>query len=118
MKKLIRISFFIILISIFVITFFQIKVEKYRLDLIEKYDFTYLKKDRVRYTPFVLFFYRSKIFKQNKCYFKNINQPYINYELKNNISRKPNAEYYQLFNIEYNAYLMYCYYNIEELNCR
>lgn len=113
--KNIILSISILLISTGI--FFQVKVEQYKKQLIEVYDFDYLKKKRKSYIPFVVFFLYSKLFKKNKCYFINIYLPYNEYEKKNNIVRKPNESYEMIFNIENNAYLMYCYYDLKELNC-
>jgi len=109
------IFFFIIMLSL--IIYFQIKVEIYRNDLIKLYNFSYLKRDRIRYVPFVYFLIESKVFNKNKCYFMNISMPYKEYEKVNNIVRKHNEEFFMRFNIEYNAYLMYCYYDIKNLKC-
>lgn len=111
---------FLILIFVIVLSlliYCQIKVEIYRYDLIKLYNFSYLKKDRVKFVPFVYFIIESKIFEKNSCYFRNINLPYKEYENIHHIIRQPNEEYFIRFNIEYNAYLMYSYYNLEELRC-
>ena len=97
--------------------FYQIKVEFYKSQLIKKYNFSYLKKHRLRYTPFIIFFIDSKFNKKNKCYFKNINLPYTVYEKENKIVRKDYEEYYIQYNVEFNAYLMYCYHDLDDLNC-
>lgn len=110
MIKVIKI--FLLLVFIImggIMIYFQIKVENYKKQLIELYDFDYLKKERKRYLPFVIFYLYSKGYDKNKEYFRNIRYPYNDYDKKNNIIRKPYETYYILSNIEYNAYLMYCY---------
>lgn len=89
--------------------YFQIKVETYKNQLIELYDFDYLKRERKRYHPFVVFYLYSKLYGKNKEYFRSNHYPYDLYDIKHNIIRKDNESYYVLSNIEYNAYLMYCY---------
>ena len=89
--------------------YFQIKVETYKNQLIELYDFDYLKRERKRYHPFVVFYLYSKLYCKNKEYFRSIHYPYDLYDIKHNIIRKENESYHVLSNIEYNAYLMYCY---------
>ena len=105
------------IIVVFVIVgisiFFQIKVELYRKELVKIYNFEYLTKERKRYTPFVWFFYESKELGKYKCYWWNIKYPYEDYFKKHNIETSDWKE----FNIEYNAYLMYCYFDLSELNC-
>ena len=39
-----------------IMIYFQIKVETYKNQLIELYDFDYLKRERKRYHPFVVFY--------------------------------------------------------------
>ena len=51
MKKILIIS---VLFFLGICSFFQIKVEKYRIDLIKNYNFSYLQQKRVKYTPFVI----------------------------------------------------------------
>lgn len=115
--KILRNGTLLIFIVIFAIgVFFQIKVEVYKTNLIRNYNFNYSKKERLRYTPYIYFVLQSKLLKKNKCYFKNINNIYKMYE-KNNIEREKNEEFYIPYNIEYNAYLLYCYYSFEELDC-
>ena len=92
-----------------IMIYFQIKVETYKNQLIELYDFDYLKRERKRYHPFVVFYLYSKLYGKNKEYFRSIHYPYDLYDIKHNIIRKDNESYYVLSNIEYNAYLMYCY---------
>lgn len=112
MIKVIKIFLLLVFIIIgIVIIYFQIKVETYKNQLIELYDFDYLKKERKSYLPFVIFYLYSKGYNNNKEYFRNIRYPYREYDRKNNIIRKPYEEYYMLSNIEFNAYLMYCYGN-------
>lgn len=115
MKKILIIS---VLFFLGICSFFQIKVEKYRIDLIKNYNFSYLQQKRVKYTPFIFFYMKSKLLKQNKDYFKIINLPYQNYEKENKIVRKQNEEYELIYNIEYNAYLMYCYCNLKKRECK
>ena len=92
-----------------IMIYFQIKVETYKNQLIELYDFDYLKRERKRYHPFVVFYLYSKLYGKNKEYFRSNHYPYDLYDIKHNIIRKDNESYYVLSNIEYNAYLMYCY---------
>ena len=92
-----------------IMIYFQIKVETYKNQLIERYDFDYLKRERKRYHPFVVFYLYSKLYGKNKEYFRSIHYPYDLYYIKHNIIRKENELYHVLSNIEYNAYLMYCY---------
>ena len=92
-----------------IMIYFQIKVETYKNQLIELYDFDYLKRERKRYHPFVVFYLYSKLYCKNKEYFRSIHYPYDLYDIKHNIIRKENESYHVLSNIEYNAYLMYCY---------
>ena len=92
-----------------IMIYFQIKVETYKNQLIELYDFDYLKRERKRYHPFVVFYLYSKLYCKNKEYFRSIHYPYDLYDIKHNIIRKDNESYHVLSNIEYNAYLMYCY---------
>jgi len=117
MKKVFKVLILIFLVLFGIGIFFQIKVELYKQKLIDSYNFRYLRNKRSRYTPFVVFFLESKIIKKNKCYFANINLPYQEYEKIMSIRRIPHSEYTLVYNIEYNAYLMYCYYNINDLNC-
>ena len=92
-----------------IMIYFQIKVETYKNQLIERYDFDYLKRERKRYLPFVVFYLYSKGYGKNKEYFRSNHYPYDLYDIKHNIIRKENESYHVLSNIEYNAYLMYCY---------
>ena len=92
-----------------IMIYFQIKVETYKNQLIELYDFDYLKRERKRYHPFVVFYLYSKFYCKTKEYFRSIHYPYDLYDIKHNIIRKENESYHVLSNIEYNAYLMYCY---------
>lgn len=88
-----------------IMIYFQIKVETYKNQLIELYDFDYLKRERKRYHPFVVFYLYSKLYCKNKEYFRSIRYPYELYNIKHNIIMEDS----RLSNIEYNAYLMYCY---------
>ena len=88
-----------------IMIYFQIKVETYKNQLIELYDFDYLKRERKRYHPFVVFYLYSKLYCKNKEYFRSIHYPYDLYDIKHNIIMEDS----KLSNIEYNAYLMYCY---------
>lgn len=108
--RIIKIIFLLImLLFIGINIYFQVKVENYKNKLIELYDFDYLRKKRKRYQPFVIFYLYSKGLGKNKEYFRNIDKPYAEYDKKHKIIRKPYESYYMLSNIEYNAYLMYCY---------
>ena len=117
LKKILKIALKIIkvfLLLLFILIggimiYFQIKVETYKNQLIELYDFDYLKRERKRYHPFVVFYLYSKLYCKNKEYFRSIHYPYDLYDIKHNIIRKENESYHVLSNIEYNAYLMYCY---------
>ena len=88
-----------------IMIYFQIKVETYKNQLIEQYDFDYLKRERKRYHPFVVFYLYSKLYDKNREYFRSIRYPYELYNIKHNIIMEDS----KLSNIEYNAYLMYCY---------
>ena len=88
-----------------IMIYFQIKVETYKNQLIERYDFDYLKRERKRYHPFVVFYLYSKLYDKNREYFRSIRYPYELYNIKHNIIMEDS----KLSNIEYNAYLMYCY---------
>ena len=88
-----------------IMIYFQIKVETYKNQLIELYDFDYLKRERKRYHPFVVFYLYSKLYDKNREYFRSIRYPYELYNIKHNIIMEDS----RLSNIEYNAYLMYCY---------
>lgn len=88
-----------------IMIYFQIKVETYKNQLIERYDFDYLKRERKRYHPFVVFYLYSKLYDKNREYFRSIRYPYELYNIKHNIIMEDS----RLSNIEYNAYLMYCY---------
>ena len=113
LKKILKIALKIIkvfLLLIFILIggimiYFQIKVETYKNQLIELYDFDYLKKERKRYHPFVVFYLYSKLYDKNREYFRSIRYPYELYNIKHNIIMEDS----RLSNIEYNAYLMYCY---------
>ena len=113
LKKILKIAVKIIkvfLLLIFILIggimiYFQIKVETYKNQLIELYDFDYLKRERKRYHPFVVFYLYSKLYCKNKEYFRSIRYPYELYNIKHNIIMEDS----RLSNIEYNAYLMYCY---------
>lgn len=108
--KIIKVFLLLIFILIGgIMIYFQIKVETYKNQLIERYDFDYLKRERKRYHPFVVFYLYSKLYGKNKEYFRSNHYPYDLYDIKHNIIRKDNESYYVLSNIEYNAYLMYCY---------
>ena len=108
--KIIKVFLLLIFILIGgIMIYFQIKVETYKNQLIELYDFDYLKRERKRYHPFVVFYLYSKLYDKNKEYFRSNHYPYDLYDIKHNIIRKDNESYYVLSNIEYNAYLMYCY---------
>lgn len=117
LKKILKIvvkiiKVFLLLIFILIggiMIYFQIKVETYKNQLIELYDFDYLKRERKRYHPFVVFYLYSKLYGKNKEYFRSIHYPYDLYDIKHNIIRKENESYHVLSNIEYNAYLMYSY---------
>ena len=117
LKKILKIvvkiiKVFLLLIFILIggiMIYFQIKVETYKNQLIELYDLDYLKRERKRYHPFVVFYLYSKLYCKNKEYFRSIHYPYDLYDIKHNIIRKENESYHVLSNIEYNAYLMYCY---------
>lgn len=117
MKIVKKFVIFLLVTIIGISVYFQIKVELYRTNLDNNYDFSYLKQKRLRYTPLVFFLIQSKLYKKNRCYFTNINIPYTIYEEKNRIIRHNYEEYYIPYNIEYNAYLMYCYYELKELKC-
>ena len=88
-----------------IMMYFQIKVETYKNQLIERYDFDYLNRERKRYHPFVVFYLYSKLYDKNREYFRSIRYPYELYNIKHNIIMEDS----KLSNIEYNAYLMYCY---------
>ena len=113
LKKILKIAVKIIkvfLLLLFILIggimiYFQIKVETYKNQLIERYDFDYLKRERKRYLPFVVFYLYSKLYCKNKEYFRSIRYPYELYNIKHNIIMEDS----RLSNIEYNAYLMYCY---------
>ena len=113
LKKILRmvvkiIKVFLLLIFILIggiMIYFQIKVETYKNQLIEQYDFDYLKRERKRYHPFVVFYLYSKLYDKNREYFRSIRYPYELYNIKHNIIMEDS----RLSNIEYNAYLMYCY---------
>ena len=113
LKKILKIGVKIIkvfLLLIFILIggimiYFQIKVETYKNQLIERYDFDYLKRERKRYHPFVVFYLYSKLYDKNREYFRSIRYPYELYNIKHNIIMEDS----RLSNIEYNAYLMYCY---------
>ena len=113
LKKILKIAVKIIkvfLLLLFILIggimiYFQIKVETYKNQLIERYDFDYLKRERKRYHPFVVFYLYSKLYGKNKEYFRSIRYPYELYNIKHNIIMEDS----RLSNIEYNAYLMYCY---------
>ena len=113
LKKILKIvvkiiKVFLLLLFILIggiMIYFQIKVETYKNQLIERYDFDYLKRERKRYHPFVVFYLYSKLYCKNKEYFRSIRYPYELYNIKNNIIMEDS----KLSNIEYNAYLMYCY---------
>ena len=113
LKKILKIvvkiiKVFLLLIFILIggiMIYFQIKVETYKNQLIERYDFDYLKRERKRYHPFVVFYLYSKLYCKNKEYFRSIRYPYELYNIKHNIIMEDS----RLSNIEYNAYLMYCY---------
>ena len=113
LKKILKIAVKIIkvfLLLLFILIggimiYFQIKVETYKNQLIELYDFDYLKRERKRYLPFVVFYLYSKGYDKNREYFRSIRYPYELYNIKHNIIMEDS----RLSNIEYNAYLMYCY---------
>lgn len=113
LKKILKIvvkiiKVFLLLIFILIggiMIYFQIKVETYKNQLIERYDFDYLKRERKRYHPFVVFYLYSKLYDKNREYFRSIRYPYELYNIKHNIIMEDS----RLSNIEYNAYLMYCY---------
>ena len=113
LKKILKIAVKIIkvfLLLLFILIggimiYFQIKVETYKNQLIERYDFDYLKRERKRYHPFVVFYLYSKLYDKNREYFRSIRYPYELYNIKHNIIMEDS----RLSNIEYNAYLMYCY---------
>jgi len=113
LKKILKIvvkiiKVFLLLIFILIggiMIYFQIKVETYKNQLIEIYDFDYLKRERKRYHPFVVFYLYSKLYDKNREYFRSIRYPYELYNIKHNIIMEDS----RLSNIEYNAYLMYCY---------
>ena len=113
LKKILKIALKIIkvfLLLLFILIggimiYFQIKVETYKNQLIELYDFDYLKRERKRYHPFVVFYLYSKLYDKNREYFRSIRYPYELYNIKHNIIMEDS----RLSNIEYNAYLMYCY---------
>ena len=113
LKKILKIvvkiiKVFLLLIFILIggiMIYFQIKVETYKNQLIELYDFDYLKRERKRYHPFVVFYLYSKLYDKNREYFRSIRYPYELYNIKHNIIMEDS----RLSNIEYNAYLMYCY---------
>ena len=115
LKKILKIvvkiiKVFLLLIFILIggiMIYFQIKVETYKNQLIELYDFDYLKRERKRYHPFVVFYLYSKLYCKNKEYFRSTRYPYELYDIKHNITEEYRD--YILSNIEYNAYLMYCY---------
>ena len=104
--KIIKVFLLLIFILIGgIMIYFQIKVETYKNQLIERYDFDYLKRERKRYHPFVVFYLYSKLYCKNKEYFRSIRYPYELYNIKHNIIMEDS----RLSNIEYNACLMYCY---------
>ena len=104
--KIIKVFLLLIFILIGgIMIYFQIKVETYKNQIIERYDFDYLKRERKRYHPFVVFYLYSKLYCKNKEYFRSIHYPYDLYDIKHNIIMEDS----KLSNIEYNAYLMYCY---------
>lgn len=105
--KIIKVFLLLIFILIGgIMIYFQIKVETYKNQLIELYDFDYLKRERKRYHPFAVFYLYSKLYDKNREYFGSTRYPYELYDIKHNITSDRD---YILSNIEYNAYLMYCY---------
>ena len=104
LKKILKIAVKIIkvfLLLLFILIggimiYFQIKVETYKNQIIELYDFDYLKRERKRYHPFVVFYLYSKLYCKNKEYFRSIHYPYDLYDIKHNIIRKENESYHVL----------------------
>ena len=91
-----------ILLAILLIVGFsyQIKVESFKNKLNDEYSL-FVNKDRVKYTPFVIFYIESKLSDKNNVYWDSIHEPYFKKKIDGNY----------IFNFEYNAYLMYCFYN-------
>ncbi len=102
-KLLLLFFAFLLIISII----YQIKAEQYKCDLIENHIFH--KRDRTKFKPFVIFYVESKLFGKHKKSWVNSNSTHSEYELTQN--RKPGDTYTIPYNIEYNAYLRYCYYD-------
>ena len=94
----------IILICCFIGLLFQKRAEDYLHYTRDNYGI-FLRK-RIKYTPFVIFYIKGRHdINYRKQYAKYIECPYI---------EKGMMEGY-IFNHTYGAYLMYCFYTIEEM---
>jgi hypothetical protein len=106
LKVIILIS---LLFLITVIIGLQFKAEFYKNEINQHYGF-YIKRKRISYKPFFVFYLESKALKNSyyNIYWDTINLPYEENELFG-------KNYTLWFNIQYNAYLMYCFYDRKEL---
>lgn len=110
MKKILNYFIIISVILIFsILLLFQIKAESYKNKVNNRYGF-YINKERIRYTPFIFFYINSKVFEKHKIHWNKMNNIY--YENKVFTKNKRNSKTYEIiYNIEYNAYLNYCFFN-------
>lgn len=111
MEKIItRLLLSIIVLLLIISIFFQFKVENYKRQLMSEYKF-YENKERIRHTPFVIFYFNSKVLNKHKIFWNSINDIYY----KNKVFEEGIKESKVVYNIEYNAYLNYCFFKKEEL---
>lgn len=106
LKVILWIFFFCILVAVIGL---QYKAESYKKEINQRYGF-YINRKRISYKPFFVFYLKSKGFSDSyyNIYWDTINLPYEEKELLRN-------GYTLLYNIQYNAYLMYCFYDRKEL---
>ena len=99
----------LLVIFLLVTLLLQYQAESYRIELQHKYGF-YLGRERLSFVPFLVFYHRSKESDNHSMdiYWDSINLPYE----QNKLLKDGNTLYY---NISYNAYLMYCYYSLDEI---
>ena len=107
MKYLIKCLAIIFVVLFVTATVCQIKAENYKNDLIKEYNF-FSNRERISYKPVVIFYIESKLFGRHQNSWADSNEAYYEYGV---IKNKESGNTYTLIaNIEYNAYLRYCYY--------
>lgn len=99
----------LILLILLILIGFQIDAEVYRKKIDIQYSF-FENRKRISYKPFFWFYIQSRGLREPSynIYWDSINLPYEQKDLFG-------KDKVLLFNIQYNAYFLYCYYTREEL---